>query len=128
MQEDENYTCLWLESEHSLEINYVIDTFGIDPKRFVVVEMDLREGAELCLDQCESYLRTGAFNAFIINSLKALVPKTQLNKSITEDTVAMQARVNTKALNKFISIVKEFDILFIAVQHLTTMIGTMSRD
>ena len=117
-----------LESENSLELNYIIDTFHIDPNRFIVVEMNLKEGGEAALDQCASLLRTGSFNVFVINSMKALIPKTQLNKAISEDTVALQARMNTKALSQYLSIIHEHNICFIIIQHLSTLIGTLSRD
>ena len=128
MQRDESYMALWLESENSLELDYIVNTFGIDPDRFVVVEMNLKEGGEAALDQCASLLRTGGFNAFVINSLKALTPKTQLNKAISEDTVALQARMNAKALSQYLSIIHEHSITFIIIQHLSTLIGSMSRD
>lgn len=128
MQRDEEFIALWLESENSLEMNYIIDTFHIDPNRFVVLEMNLKEGGEAALDQCASLLRTGSFNIFVINSMKALIPKTQLNKAISEDTVALQARMNTKALSQYLSIIHEHNITFIIIQHLSTLIGTMSRD
>lgn len=128
MKRDENYMALWLESENSLELDYIVDTFGIDPDRFVVVEMNLKEGGEAALDQCASLLRTGSFDIFVINSMKALIPKTQLNKAISEDTVALQARMNTKALSQYLSIIHEHGITLVIITHLTTMIGTMSRD
>ena len=128
MKRDDNYMALWLESENSLELDYIVDTFGIDPDRFVVVEMNLKEGGEAALDQCASLLRTGSFDIFVINSMKALIPKTQLNKAISEDTVALQARMNTKALSQYLSIIHEHGITLVIITHLTTMIGTMSRD
>ena len=60
--------------------------------------------------------------------MKALIPKTQLNKAISEDTVALQARMNTKALSQYLSIIHEHGITLVIITHLTTMIGTMSRD
>ena len=128
MQKNPEFVALWLESENSLELNYIVDTFHIDPNRFIVVEMNLKEGGEAALDQCASLLRTGSFNAFVINSMKALIPKTQLNKAISEDTVALQARMNTKALSQYLSIIHEHNICFIIIQHLSTLIGVMSRD
>ena len=65
---------------------------------------------------------------FVINSMKALIPKTQLNKAISEDTVALQARMNTKALSQYLSIIHEYNITLVIITHLTTMIGSMSRD
>lgn len=128
MMRDENFLALWLESENSLELNYIVDTFHIDPNRFIVVEMNLKEGGEAALDQCASLLRTGTFNMFVINSMKALIPKTQLNKAIAEDTVALQARMNTKALSQYLSIIHEHNIIFVIIQHLSTLIGNLSRD
>ena len=128
MQKNPEFVALWLESENSLELNYIVDTFHIDPNRFIIVEMNLKEGGEAALDQCASLLRTGSFNVFVINSMKALIPKTQLNKAISEDTVALQARMNTKALSQYLSIIHEHNICFIIIQHLSTLIGTLSRD
>lgn len=125
---DPNFTCLWLESENSLEMDYIVETFGIDPARFIVVETTLKDGGEKALDQCASLLRTGSFNMFVINSLKALVPKTQLNKAISEDTVALQARMNSKAMSQYVSIAHEFGVTVVIIQHLSTLIGSMSRD
>ena len=128
MSKNPDFLCLWLESEHSLNLEFMIETFHIDPERFIVIRMSPKEGGEAALDQAESYLRTGAFNCFVINSLKALIPKAQLNKAVSDETVALQARMNTKALAKFTSLINEYEVAFIVVQHLTTLIGSMSRD
>ena len=128
MQKNPEFVALWLESENSLELNYIVDTFHIDPNRFIVVEVNMKEGGEAALDQCASLLRTGAFDMFVINSMKALIPKTQLNKAIAEDTVALQARMNTKALSQYLSIIHEYNICLLIITHLSTMIGTIGRE
>ena len=129
MKRDENFVALWLESEQSItDLQYLKETFGIDFGRFLFIKTNLNEGAEAALDKCEALLRCGGINMFCVNSLKALVPKSELNKSITEDTVAMQARMNAKMLKKFLIICNEHDTAMVIVQHLTTLIGTMSRD
>lgn len=128
MKKDPNFTCLWLESENSLEMEYITKVFGIVPSRFVVIETTLKDGGERALDQAASLLRTGSFNMFVINSLKALVPKTQLNKAISEDTVALQARMNAKAMSQYVSIAHEFGVTVVIIQHLSTLIGSLSRD
>lgn len=127
-QGNEDWCALWLESENSLDLEYMIQTFKIDPERFVIIKTSLKEGGEAALDQAESYLRTGAFSMFVINSMKALIPKTQLNKTISEDGVCLQARMNGKALAKYVPLIAQYDICFVIVQHLTTLIGSMSRD
>lgn len=64
----------------------------------------------------------------VINSLKALVPKTELDNSLEKDTIALQARFNSKMIKKFTAMTQEHDTAFVIITHLTTMIGTMSRN
>lgn len=128
MSRDDKFICLWLESEGSLNWDYMINTFGIDPSRFVLVQMSSKDGAEAALDRCYQYLKSGTINMFVINSLRALTPKTIFVKDISEDTMAAQARMNTKMLSKYLTTIYENDICFCIVQHLSTMINSMSRD
>ena len=123
MTKDPEFICLWLETENSLTLDYMIDQFHIDPKRFIFIRADLKDGGEKAFDRCISYLNTGAINLFAVNSLRGVVPKTELDKSITEATVAEQARMNTKVLKKFMNVADEKQIAIVIVQHLTTMIG-----
>ena len=46
MKEDSSFTAAWIESETSLEKNYVCETFGIDPQRFFFVEHDRENAGE----------------------------------------------------------------------------------
>jgi ABC-type methionine transport system ATPase subunit len=88
----------------------------------------MKKGAEEALSNCLDTLKSGVIDMFVINSLRGLTPKTELNKSISEDTVAMQARMNTKLLKQLVPTCSEKDIACVIIQHLTTMIGTMSKD
>ena len=128
MAKDPDFIALWLESEQSLNLEYMLETFHIDPSRFIFVRVPPNEGAEAALDYCEGFLRQKGINMFVINSMRALVPKSELNKSISEDTVGRQATMNTKMLKKYLNLIYENEVAFVMVQHLTTLIGTMGRD
>ena len=128
MQQDPNFVAGWLESENSLEKNYICKTFGIDPDRFFFMEVARDIGAEVALDQVESILGTGVLDLFCINSLKCLVPEAEMKKSIKDAVVAEQARMNARMTRKFTALVAEHETAFILITHLTTMIGSMSRD
>lgn len=120
---------LWLESENSItSLEYLVDQFGIDPKRFVYVSLEYKEGGEAAIERCINILKAVDIDMFCINSMRALVPKTELDKKVSEDTVAVQARMNTKALKQICSLAAEKETAVCIVQHLSTMIGTMSRD
>ena len=105
----------------------MINQFHIDPARFLFIKTT-DAGAEEALDKCIAILKSKMVDMFVINSMRALVPKSEMNKSISEDTVATQARMNTKALKQIMSAAYSGNIATIIVQHLTTMINSMSRD
>lgn len=124
---DPDFVAGWLESEKSIS-KKMLDMYGIDPARFFYMEVDRKDGAEGALDKVEGTLGAGVLDMFVINSLKCLVPSSELNKSMKEFSVAAQARMNSQMIKKFTSLVAEHETAFVLIQHLTTMIGTMSRD
>lgn len=123
-----DFLACWLESESSLELDYLVNTFHIDPDRFLYIEHD-REGAgEAALEKIESVLAASVCDIVVINSLKCLVPKEEMDASIAKSTIALQARMNARMARKFTSLVSESNAAFIVVAHLSTDIGTMARD
>ncbi|MED1125224.1 hypothetical protein [Bacillus atrophaeus] len=127
-KEDPSFVAGWLESENSLQKEYICDTFGIDPDRFFYVEHDRDGAGEQALDLVESILGTGAVDLFAINSLKCLVPSEEFKKSLGDAVVGVQARMNARMTRKFTALVAEHNTAFIIVTHLSTDIGSMSRD
>lgn len=123
MKNDPEFIAAWLESESSLELDYVINTFGVDPERFIYIEHE-REGAgEAALEKIESILAATVCDMVVINSLKCLVPKEEMDNSIAKQTIALQARMNARMARKFTSLVNDSNAAFVVVQHLSTAIG-----
>ena len=127
MAVDPDFVVLWVESEHSIN-NTTLALYKIDLQRIVILEMDAKEGGEAVLDRAEAMLNTGAFDMIVVNSLRALTPKAIINKPVSEDTMAIHARMNAKFFAKFSPLISDMGITGVVVQHLTTQIGTMSRD
>lgn len=117
---------LWIESEASLSLDYMIETFGIDPDRFYFIQFDRGHSAEDCLDKAEALIQTGAIDIFCINTLKALVPEDDMNRTMSQVSVGSQARLNAKICNKFVSLINQYGTSMILIQHLTTNIGGFS--
>jgi recombination protein RecA len=128
MQEDPYFCAGWLESENSLEKDYICKTFGIDPERFLFVEHERTGAGEAALDEVESILAGELVDIMCINSLKCLVPKEEFNKSLKDSVVGTQARMNARMMRKYTSLVAESNTAFVIITHLTTDIGSMSRD
>lgn len=127
-KEDPEFVAGWLETEHSLEEDYIINTFGIDPERFFLIPLDTELGAEKTLDIVQSIISSGSLDLFCINSLKCLVPEKEMEDSIGAQQVGLAARLNAKVSRRFNAIVAQNDLAFILINHLSTEIGSMSRD
>lgn len=89
MKNDPDFVAAWLESENSLQKEYVCDVFGIDPDRFFYIEHDKEGAGEKALDLTETILSTGTVDIMCINSLKCLVPSEEFRKSLSEHVVGV---------------------------------------
>ena len=125
MAEDPDSVLLWMESENSLDQDYMCNTFGIDPERLVFIPVDSSITAEDALDMLHATLGTGSVDMCCINSLKALVPTQEMEADLSNQVVAVQARMNARITKKFNAIVAEHETAFIIITHLTTAIGGM---
>ena len=128
MKSDPTFVAGWLESENSLEKDYICDTFGIDRDRFYLLPLNKNLGAEKTLDVVQQVLAQGALDIFVINSLKCLVPDKEMEASLSDSLVANQARMNSRMTKKFTALVAQHDTAFVIISHLSTDIGSMSRD
>lgn len=128
MKKDNDFVACWVESENSLDKEYICNTFHIDPERFVFIPVDSGINAEDILDILYETMKTGTIDLCCINSLKSLVPTQEMDASLSSAVVGTQARMNSRLTRKFNAVVAEFDTAFILITHLSTMIGTMSRD
>lgn len=123
MKKDENFVAVWLESESSLNLDYMINIFGVDPKRFYIISMDRETGAEEALDRMEALISTGSVDICVVNTLKALIPLTELNKSLKEVSVATQARLNSTLMGHIVTLIADTNTAMVLIQQRTTQIG-----
>lgn len=119
-----DFTCCWIESENSLDKTMVCETFGIDPERFVFINYDANKGAEGILDILYGFMTAVKFDMIVINSLKCLVPTKILEEAMDAQTPAVQARLWSKMVAKFLALVANNETAFILITHLYTGIGT----
>jgi recombination protein RecA len=128
MQRNEDFVACWVESENSLDQEYICKTHNIDPERLVYIPVDSGTSAEEILDILYETMKTGSIDICCINSLKSLVPTQEMEASLSNAVVGTQARMNARITRKFNAVVAEFETAFVLITHLTTQIGTMSRD
>lgn len=124
MQKDPKFTCAWLESEDSLvSMDYLEKTFGIDLNRFYVIPFLYSRGGEAALDDLIAFIGTGAVDMCVINTLRALTPTSELQKSVEAQDVALNARMNSRFISKVIPLLSETDTTLVCVQQRSTNVG-----
>ena len=124
MSIDPEFVACWVESEKSLEKDFVCETFKIDPERFVFIEYDAKKGAEGVLDMLYGFMSAVKFDLVCINSLKCLTPKKILDGDFDQATPAIAARLNSLMTQKFTALVSDSETAFVLITHVYTGIGT----
>ena len=128
MKEDPDFVAFWLESEGSLEISSLVEMHGIDPERFIYVELEKDGAAEKALDILEAVIGAGGIDIAVINSMKCLTPKKEISDSMEDQNIGLQARLNSKFMRKIVPLIAEQETALCLTQHLTTQIGVLHGD
>lgn len=123
-----DFVALWIESENSLTKDQLIGMHKIIPEQFSYIHVPSSVPAETILDTVQGILQAGVVDMVVINSLSCLVPDKEMNTSLADNIMCLQARMNSRMTRKFTPVVSEFDTAFVIVAHLTNDIGSMSRD
>lgn len=131
MELNPNFTALWVETEDSLDVQKAAKLHHIDLNRFYCVSTTDPKtkkqifGAEAIGNALVAALRTTKIDMVVINSMKMMVPMTETQKDLESDTVAMQARFNSKLSKKIVPLIAQKGTSMLCIQHYTTAIGVM---
>jgi len=123
-----DFVALWIESENSLTKDQVVGMHNIIPEQFSFIKVPSSVPSERILDTVQGILQAGVVDMVVINSLSCLTTEKEMNTSLADNIMALSARRNSRLTRKFTPIVSEFDTAFVIVCHLTTDIGSLSRD
>ena len=89
-------TCAFIDAEHALDPSYAAKC-GVNVDELLLSQPDFGEQA---LDIADLLVRSGAIDAFVIDSVAALVPRAELEGEMGDNQVGLQARLMSKALRK----------------------------
>jgi len=104
MQINPDFQAGWFETEGSISIDHAINTFGIDPDRFTVWQIQ-DFGAEKGLDVLEALIRSAAFDIVVVNTIAGLTPKSEMDSDMEQQSIAVMARMLSKLMRKITGIV-----------------------
>ena len=114
-------TAAFIDAEHALDPGYA-KKLGVDLENLLISQPDSGEEA---LTICETLARSGAVDVIIIDSVAALVPKSELEGEMGMATMGMQARLMSQALRKLTGILNKTKTTCIFTNQLREKVGVM---
>ena len=111
----------FIDAEHALDPVYA-KNLGVDINELLLAQPDTGEQA---LEICEALVRSEAVNIVVIDSVAALVPKAEIDGSMEDQQMGLQARLMSKALRKLTAIVSKTNTTVIFINQLRMKIGVM---
>jgi recombination protein RecA len=114
-------TAAFIDMEHALDPNYAARC-GVDVEKLLVAQPDTGEQA---LEIAEALVRSGAIDLVVIDSVAALVPRSEIEGDMGDATMGMQARLMSQALRKMSGVIKQTNTAVIFTNQLRQKIGVM---
>jgi recombination protein RecA len=111
----------FIDMEHALDPAYA-DRLGVDVDNLLISQPDMGEQA---LEIAETLVRSGAVDIVVIDSVAALVPRSELEGDMGDATMGMQARLMSQALRKLSGAIKQTNTSVIFTNQLRQKIGVM---
>lgn len=111
----------FIDAEHALDISYA-RKLGVKTDDLLISQPDSGEQA---LEICDLLVRSGAVDAVVIDSVAALVPRTELEGEMGDVQVGLQARLMSQALRKLTSNIYRSNASVIFTNQLRMKIGVM---
>lgn len=109
----------FIDAEHALDPVYA-KNLGVNINELLLSQPDTGEQA---LDITEELVRSGAVDIIVVDSVAALVPKAEIDGSMEDQQMGLQARLMSKALRKLTGIIGKTNTTVIFINQLRMKIG-----
>ena len=114
-------TCAFIDAEHALDPIYAAK-LGVDIEELIVSQPDTGEQA---LEITDTLVRSCAVDVLIIDSVAALVPKSEIEGEMGDSSMGVQARLLSQAMRKLTGSIKNANCLVIFINQIRMKIGVM---
>ncbi len=111
----------YIDMEHALDPSYAAKC-GVDIDNLLISQPDTGEQA---LEITETLVRSGAIDVVVIDSVAALVPRSEIEGDMGDPTMGMQARLMSQALRKLSGAIKQTNTAVVFTNQLRMKIGVM---
>jgi recombination protein RecA len=113
--------CAFIDMEHALDPAYA-ERCAVDVDNLYISQPDTGEQA---LEIAETLVRSGAVDVVVIDSVAALVPRSEIEGDMGDAHMGMQARLMSQALRKLSGAIKQTNTAVVFTNQLRMKIGVM---
>lgn len=111
----------FVDAEHALEPAYA-RALGVDIENLLISQPDTGEDA---LAITETLVRSGAIDVVVVDSVAALVPRSEIEGEMGDSSVGVVARLMSQALRKLAGSISKTNCIVIFINQLREKIGVM---
>lgn len=113
--------CAIIDAEHAFDASYA-RRLGVDVDNLIISQPDYGEQA---LEIADRLISSGAVDVVVVDSVAALVPKSELEGEMGESKMGLQARLMSQALRKLTATIARTGCCCIFINQLREKIGVM---
>lgn len=111
----------FIDAEHAMDPVYA-KALGVDIDNLIISQPD---NGEQALEIAESLVKSGVIDILVIDSVAALVPRSEIEGDMGDSHVGLQARLMSQALRKLTASTNRFKTVIIFINQLREKIGVM---
>lgn len=111
----------FIDAEHAFDRFYA-EGLGVDVEELLISQPDSGEQA---LEIAENLIRSGAIDILVIDSVAALVPRSELEGEMGDSKMGLQARLMSQAMRKLTATIGKTGCCCIFINQLREKIGVM---
>lgn len=118
------HTCAFIDAEHALDPVYA-KAIGVDMKKLILIQPNSGEDA---INAAITIAESGAVQMIVLDSVAALVPKSELEGEMEQNSVGLMARLMSKSLRKLTGPLAKNNVLMVFINQFRLKIGVMYGD
>ncbi len=111
----------FIDAEHAFDRFYA-EALGVDTENLLISQPD---NGEQALEIAENLIRSGAIDILVIDSVAALVPRSEIEGEMGDSKMGLQARLMSQALRKLTGTIGKTGCCCIFINQLREKIGVM---
>ncbi len=111
----------FIDAEHALDPSWA-RILGVKLDDLLISQPDTGEQA---LEIAETLIRSGGIDILVIDSVAALVPRSEIEGEMGDSSIGVQARLMSQALRKLTSVVSKSNTIVIFTNQIRLKIGVM---